>query len=134
MDYPDKPIITKAGVSSYCRQGISSECRLTAGLFGEDALVLLDLWRPEAGGRRILEGYRKGEEQLPVYKMPHLEGWAQAGELLFFPAVGRHELLVVDARDWREVGRIPVHGQPVFAVARPDGRQVWVAGGDARAG
>ena len=97
-----------------------------AGLFGEDALVLLDLWRPEAGVRRILEGYRKGEEQLPVYKMPHLEGWAKAGDLLFLPAVGRHEVLVVDTRDWREVGRIALHGQPVFAVARPDGRQVWV--------
>jgi protein NirF len=97
-----------------------------AGLFGEDALVLLDLWRPEAGVRRILEGYREGEEQLPVYKMPHLEGWAKAGDLLFLPAVGRHELLVIDARDWRELGRIAVHGQPVFAVARPDGRQVWV--------
>ena len=81
---------------------------------------------PRRGCVGFLEGYRKGEEQLPVYKMPHLEGWAQAGELLFFPAVGRHELLVVDGRDWREVGRIPVHGQPVFAVARPDGRQVWV--------
>lgn len=97
-----------------------------AGLFGEDALVLLDLWRPEAGVRRILEGYRKGEEQLPVYKMPHLEGWAKAGDLLFLPAVGRHEVLVVDTRDWREVDRIALHGQPVFAVARPDGRQVWV--------
>jgi protein NirF len=97
-----------------------------AGLFGEDALVLLDLWRPEAGVRRILEGYGKGEEKLPVYKMPHLEGWAKAGDLLFLPAMGRHELLVVDARDWRELGRIAVHGQPVFAVARPDGRQVWV--------
>lgn len=97
-----------------------------AGLFGEDALVLLDLWRPEAGVRRILEDYRKGEEQLPVYKMPHLEGWARAGDLVFLPAVGRPELLLVDTRDWREVGRIAVHGQPVFAVARPDGRQVWV--------
>jgi protein NirF len=97
-----------------------------AGLFGEDALVLLDLWRPEAGVRRILEGYRRGEDQLPVYKMPHLEGWARAGDLLFLPAVGRHELLVVDTREWREVGRIAVHGQPVFAVVRPDGRQVWV--------
>ena len=58
--------------------------------------------------------------------MPHLEGWAKAGDLLFLPAVGRHELLVVDSRSWREVKRIPVHGQPVFAVARPDGRQVWV--------
>ncbi len=97
-----------------------------AGLFGEDGLALLDLWRPEDGVKRILDGYGRGEQPLPVYKMPHLEGWAKAGELLFLPAVGRHELLVVGAGDWRENGRIPVHGQPVFAVARPDGRQVWV--------
>ena len=29
-------------------------------------------------------------------------------------------------RDWREVAAIPVAGQPVFVIARPDGRQVWV--------
>ncbi|MDJ0951720.1 MAG: cytochrome D1 domain-containing protein [Alphaproteobacteria bacterium] len=97
-----------------------------AGLFGEDGVAMLDLWRPEAGVRRILDGYGRGEEKLPVYKMPHLEGWAEAGDLLFLPAVGRHEVLMVDRRSWTEVGRIPVHGQPVFAVARPDGRQIWV--------
>jgi protein NirF len=97
-----------------------------AGLFGEDGVALLDLWHPEKGVRRILDGYGRGEKRLPVYKMPHLEGWASAGDLLFLPAVGRHELLIVDSRDWREVGRIPVHGQPIFAVARPDGRQIWV--------
>ena len=58
--------------------------------------------------------------------MPHFEGWASAGDELFLPAVGRHELLVVDKRTWKEAGRIPVAGQPVFAVARPGGRQVWV--------
>ena len=97
-----------------------------AGLFGEDGLAVLDLWAPDAGVRRVIDGYGKGEEPLPVYKMPHLEGVAVAGGLLFLPAVGRHELLVVEVRNWREVARIPVHGQPVFAVARPDGRQVWV--------
>jgi len=97
-----------------------------AGLFGEDGLALLDLWDLDAGVRRILDGYGRGEEKLPVYKMPHLEGWAEAGGLLFLPAVGRHELLVVDRRSWTETGRIAVHGQPVFAEARPDGRQVWV--------
>ncbi|MCW5699031.1 MAG: protein nirF, partial [Rhodospirillales bacterium] len=97
-----------------------------AGLFGEDGLALLDLWHPEQDVRRILDGYGRGEEKLPVYKMPHLEGWTKAGDLFFLPAVGRHEVLVVDARTWEEVKRIPVHGQPVFTVARPDGRQVWV--------
>jgi protein NirF len=97
-----------------------------AGLFGEDGLALLDLWHPDEGVRRILDGYGRGQEKLPVYKMPHLEGWAKAGDVLLLPAVGLHQLLVVDARTWQEGKRIPVHGQPVFAVARPDGRQVWV--------
>ena len=97
-----------------------------AGLFGEDVVVLLDLWDLDKGVQRILDGYGRGEEPLPVYKMPHLEGWASAGDVLVLPAVGRHELLVVDRRAWQKVDRIAVHGQPVFAVARPDGRQVWV--------
>jgi protein NirF len=97
-----------------------------AGLFGEDGVALLDLWDLDKGVQRILDGYGRGEEPLPVYKMPHLEGWAAAGDLLVLPAVGRHELLVVDRRTWQEVDRIAVHGQPVFAVGRPDGRQVWV--------
>jgi protein NirF len=58
--------------------------------------------------------------------MPHLRGWAVAGREAWLPAVGRHELLVVDALRWQEVARVPVAGQPVFAMARPDGRQVWV--------
>ena len=97
-----------------------------AGLFGEDGVALLDLWQPEQGVRRILGGYGRGEEKLPVYKMPHLRGWAVAGRHAYLPAVGRHEVLVVDTATWEEVGRIPVRGQPVFVMARPDGRQVWV--------
>ena len=97
-----------------------------AGLFGEDGMAMLDLWDLSAGVRRILPDYGKGEQKLPVYKMPHLEGWAVAGDLAFVPAVGRHEVLVVNLRTWQQAGRIQVHGQPVFVIARPDGRQVWV--------
>ncbi len=97
-----------------------------AGLFAEDGMALLDLWNPDSGVKRILPDYGKGEQKLPVYKMPHLEGWAVAGNYAFVPAVGRHEVLVIDMRNWREAGRIKVHGQPIFVIARPDGRQVWV--------
>jgi protein NirF len=97
-----------------------------AGLFGEDGLALLDLWHPEQGVRRILAGYGAHDEKLPVYKMPHLEGWALAGDHAFLPAVGRHKVLVVKTGSWQQVGEIAVHGQPVFVMARPDGRQVWV--------
>ena len=97
-----------------------------AGLFGEDGLAMIDLWADKLAVRRILGGYGKGQEPLPVYKMPHLRGWAVAGRRAYLPAIGRHEVLVVDTDSWQEVGRIPVAGQPVFVMARPDGRQVWV--------
>jgi len=97
-----------------------------AGLFGEDGLALVDLANVEAGATRILANYGRGQEKLPVYKMPHLRGWAVAGPYAFLPAIGRDEVLVVERASWREVARIPAHGQPVFVMARPDGKQVWV--------
>jgi len=129
MSEPARPSIAKftdIGTNPYDALITGDGRHYVAGLFGEDGLARLDLWRPEAGVSRILDGYGRGERKLPVYKMPHLEGWARAGGYLFLPAVGRHELLVVDAATWQEVGRVPTHGQPIFAVARPDGRQVWV--------
>ena len=97
-----------------------------AGLFGEDGMAMLDLWNLQAGVKRILPDYGRGQQKLPVYKMPHLEGWAVAGDRAFVPAVGSHEVVVIDMRSWQQAGRIQVHGQPIFVMARPDGRQVWV--------
>ena len=125
----DQPVISKfedIGRNPYDALITPDGRYYIAGLFGEDGLALLDLWHPEQGVRRILPHYGKGEEKLPVYKMPHLEGWAVAGNLAFVPAVGRHEVLVIDMLTWQEAGRIAVKGQPVFVMGRPDGRQVWV--------
>jgi protein NirF len=80
----------------------------------------------EKGVKRILPNYGKGEQKLPVYKMPHLEGWAMAGEFAFVPAVGQHKVLVINTRTWQQAGEIKVHGQPVFVMAQPDNRYVWV--------
>ena len=126
---PGKPEITRfSNIGSQPYDGlITPDGRYyMAGLFGEDGLALLDLWFPHQGVHKILPGYGRGEKKLPVYKMPHLEGWAMTGEYAFLPAVGRHEVLVAATDDWQEAGRIGVHGQPVFVMARPDGRQVWV--------
>lgn len=126
---PRNPVVTKlqgVGKQPYDALITPDGRHYIAGLFGEDGLALVDLWNPQAGARRILAGYGRGEEPLPVYKMPHLRGWAVAGRYAFLPAIGRHEVLVVDTVDWKEAGRIPVHGQPVFAVAEPGGRKVWV--------
>lgn len=124
-----EPTITKiedVGKNPYDALITADGRRYIAGLFGEDGLTALDLWDDPPQPRRILDGYGKGEEALPVYKMPHLEGWALAGDRFVLPAIGHHEVLWIDARTLEEAGRTKTHGQPVFAVARPDGRQVWV--------
>ncbi|MEW8027728.1 MAG: cytochrome D1 domain-containing protein [Candidatus Thiodiazotropha sp.] len=129
MSEPTKPLVRKfrdIGLQPYDALITPDGRYYIAGLYGEDGLALLDLWNLDKGPRRILADYGKGEQRLPVYKMPHLEGWAIAGKRLFIPAVGQHQVLVVDTDSWREVGRLEVHGQPVFVMARPDGRQVWV--------
>jgi len=126
---PRKPVLRKfANVGRQPYDGtVTPDGRYyMAGLFGEDGLALLDLWQLDKGVRKVLPGYGRGEQKLPVYKMPHMDNWAMAGDMTFVPAVGRHEVLVIDQRRWEEAGRIAVAGQPVFVVARPDGRQLWV--------
>ena len=96
------------------------------GLFGQDGLTALDLWADSPEPIRVLPDYGRGQEEMPVYKMPHLEGWALTGREFVLPAIGHHEVLWIDADTLTETGRTQTHGQPVFAMARPDGRQVWV--------
>ena len=123
------PVLTKlTGVGKLPYDGnVTPDGRhYLAGLFGEDGVAHVDLWRTPLKVDRILDHYGHGEEKLPVYKMPHLEGWAAAGDHLLVPGIGRHELIAVDLRSLREVGRVATYGQPVFAVARPDGRYTWV--------
>ena len=126
---PRRPIVTKfenVGRQPYDALIMPDGRHYVAGLFGEDGLALLDLARPADGVRRILSGYGRGAERLPVYKMPHLRGWALAGQHAFLPAIGRHEVLMVDRHSWQQAAAIAVHGQPVFAMGRPGGREVWV--------
>ncbi|KGM41523.1 protein nirF [Aquabacterium sp. NJ1] len=129
LSTPQKPALqkfTQIGHQPYDALVTPDGRYYIAGLFGEDGLTLIDLWAPQPQARRILQGYGRGQQPLPVYKMPHLRGWAVAGRQAWLPAIGHHEVLIVDTDTWQEVGRIPVAGQPVFVMARPDGRQVWV--------
>ncbi|MFS8184921.1 cytochrome D1 domain-containing protein [Pseudovibrio denitrificans] len=131
LDYSKglKPEVTKLtdiGVFPYDALVTGDGRHYIVGLFGEDGLAHVDLWKEPLKVERIMDGYGKGEEPLPVYKMPHLEGWAKANGMFALPAIGRHEVLFMDEREFTEVDRVAVHGQPVFAMARPDGRQIWV--------
>ncbi|QDG79332.1 cytochrome D1 domain-containing protein [Labrenzia sp. PHM005] len=118
--------ITDIGVNPYDAL-ITGDGRLyITGLFGEDGLTAIDLWDQTPEPIRVLPNYGRGQKDLPVYKMPHLEGWARAGREFVLPAVGHHQILWVDGENLEETGRTDTYGQPVFAMSRPDGRQVWV--------
>lgn len=126
---PKKPKITRytgIGKEPYDALVTPDGRWYVAGLFGEDGIAVLDLWQPEKGVKRALPDYGRGEQKLPVYKMPHLETWAVSGNHTFIPGVGRHEVVIVDMNTWEKVGVIPVAGQPVFVMAEPSGRRLWV--------
>ncbi len=97
-----------------------------AGLFGEDGLVKLDLWHPEQGVSHILPDYAKDDPKMPVYKMPHLEGWASTENYFYLPGIGHHEVLLVNKQDFLVSRRIKTYGQPVFVMASPTEREIWV--------
>ncbi|MDQ2091774.1 cytochrome D1 domain-containing protein [Marimonas arenosa] len=96
------------------------------GLFGEKGVTAIDLWDKEPKPVRFLKDYGKKEEDMPVYKMPHLQGWAFTEGQFVLPAVGQHELLWVDRETLEEKGRTAMHGQPVFIIAQPASPYVWV--------
>ena len=124
-DTPGVTTVPGIGANPYDGLMIGGRTYL-AGLFGEKGLTAIDLWADPPAVSRILPDYGKNEPDLPVYKMPHLQGWTLAGATYALPAVGRHAVLWADAETGAEIGETVVAGQPVFVTARPDGRELWV--------
>jgi protein NirF len=85
----------------------------------------VDTWRLD-GVKRILAEQGHGSEEVPLWKVPHLKGWALAGDLAFLPALKREVALVYSTRDWSPLGTVPISGTALYTVVRPDRRQVWV--------
>ena len=96
------------------------------GLFGEKGVTAFDLWDDAAQPVKFLTDYGKEGEDMPVYKMPHLQGWAFTEGQYALPAVGRHKILWVDRDSQETTATTPVHGQPVFIIAQPASPFVWV--------
>ncbi|MDE2060243.1 MAG: protein nirF [candidate division NC10 bacterium] len=94
------------------------------GFLDSNWMGLLDTWKLDRVVP-ILTEQGKGPE-VPLWKIPHLKGWALAGRLAFLPALKREIVLVYSALDWTPLPPIPISGTALYTVARPDGRQIWV--------
>lgn len=125
---PDMKLTKLAEVGKNPFDGVMTDDGSTylVGLFGEKGVTAIDLWDKDPKPVRFLKDYGKHEDDLPVYKMPHLQGWAFTDGQFVLPAVGAHELLWVDRTTLEETGRTAVHGQPVFIIAQPASPFVWV--------
>ncbi|MBI2884353.1 MAG: protein nirF [Candidatus Methylomirabilis oxyfera] len=95
-----------------------------AGFLDSNWMGLLDTWRLERVAP-ILAEQGKGPE-VPLWKIPHLKGWALTGRLAFLPALKREVALVYATLDWTPLAPVPISGTALYTVVRPDGRQVWV--------
>lgn len=95
------------------------------GFLSSNWMGLLDTWKLERVVP-ILAEQGKGPEHVPLWKIPHLKGWALAGRLAFLPALKREVALVYSTLDWTPLAPVPLSGTALYTVARPDGRQVWV--------
>jgi protein NirF len=95
-----------------------------AGFLDSNWMGLLDTWRLDRI-TPILAEQGKGPE-VPLWKIPHLKGWALTGRLAFLPALKREVALVYSTLDWTPLTPVPISGTALYTVVRPDGRQVWV--------
>lgn len=100
------------------------------GLLNSNWVGLLDTWEM-AEIKKITTIKTKddrgaGEDIVPLWKIPHLKGWAIAGSYAVLPAIRREVALVYNTRDWSIVKEVPLVGTALYTVAGPDGRYVWV--------
>jgi len=125
---PDFPVVRKhwdVGVEPYDAL-ITPEGRYyLVGFLKSNWMGLLDLWHPEAMRRILADARGAGADEVPLWKVPHLKGWALAGDLAFLPALKREVALVYDARAWTARDVVPLNGTALYTVVRPDRRQVW---------
>ena len=124
-----KPVVTmigNAGKNPFDAVLTDDAHTFLVGLFGEKGVTAFDLWSPDTAPQKFLTDYGKTGEDMPVYKMPHLQSWAFTEGQYALPAVGRHEILWVDRESQTQTATTPVHGQPVFIIAQPASPYVWV--------
>ncbi|MBI4829720.1 MAG: protein nirF [Nitrospinae bacterium] len=126
---PDFPVIGKylnVGEKPYDALLTPDGRYYIAGFFHSPWMALLDLWNPGQPRKIAIPAPKESQGGMPVLKIPHLEGWISAGDVLFAPVIGGAGLAVIDVFTWKTKQVIPLLAHPIFAMAQPDLRRIWV--------
>jgi len=101
-----------------------------AGFLNSNEMGILDTWDMSEVRKistiNVAGSGETGTTTVPLWKIPHLKGWAIAGGIAVLPAVQREVVLLYDTRDWHLLKEIPLVGTALYTVASPDNRFVWV--------
>lgn len=125
---PDFPVIKKyknVGEKPYDGLLTPDGRYYIAGMFHSPWVTMVDLWNPEKITKIPLPRPKGKENEKPVLKIPHLEGWIMADDFLFAPVIGGSGLAVINRRTWKVEKFIDLLAFPVFAIAQPDMTRIW---------
>ncbi len=95
-----------------------------AGLLGTNKVAVVDMWKEKI--RLVSLHEEENKEEAPLWKIPHLKGWAITGRYAILPDVQRKWAVVLDLEEFRVVKHIPLNGTALYTVVQPGGRYVWV--------
>jgi len=98
-----------------------------AGFLRSNWVVQLDLWNLEKGPQKVSTlDPNLQSPKVPMYKVPHLSGWGVTNGKAYVPMISEERLMIYDVNDWSSQGSIKTYGTVVFAVPRPDGKEIWL--------
>lgn len=126
---PDFPIIKRfwdAGELPYDALITPDGRFYIVGFLNSNWMGVLDTWEMEGVKRILTQKEGQQAQDVPLWKIPHLKGWAIAGNLAVLPALKREWALVYNTDTWEWVKNIPLEGTALYTVSGPDARYVWV--------
>jgi protein NirF len=128
-DFPILHRIPTAAAEPYDAMITPDGRHYVVGHLGSDVVTVVDLARPESGGRgvSIRDPLQEAELYALPVKLPHMASWAVAGDYVFVPLVGQPRLAVLDRTTFELQRTIQLRGDPVYAVRSPTQREIWVS-------
>ena len=114
-------------MAGFAGRGRGHRTRVAWSVIAGLALTLAPLIAPLIGPARADVADPLPGVGHPTFLSPHVGPLARVGDHLLVANTPADTLDVIDTTTRQVVRRIPVGIQPVAVVARPDGREVWVA-------
>jgi protein NirF len=98
-----------------------------AGFLRSNWIVQLDLWNINQGPVKVSTlDPNLQSPKVPMYKVPHLSGWGISNGKIYVPMISEERLMIYDTTSWKLLRSVKSYGTVVFAVPRPDGKEIWL--------